>query len=493
MARAGAIGAKRRIVVRVSLGLSTRRVLLGFAWLWAFTGLPSSLVAQELTVGAAQVEITPPRGMRMCGYFFERLNTGTHDPLWAKALVLRQGEVSAALVFCDLIGVPRTVTQRARRDAAIKTGIPAENILVAATHSHTGPLYFDALRDFYHSQALGQLGQDAAEPVDYSAVLAAKIFAAVEAAHKAAKPATLAAGVVQQNGLSFNRRFHLRDGSVVFNPGKLNPNIVRPAGPIDPDLGLIAVRSAAGQTEAVLTLFALHLDTVGGTEYSADYPYYLGRGLQTALGPRVVSLFAAGTCGDINHIDVSHDRPQGGQAEAERIGSALTATATGALAELSTIARPSLAVRRAIVEAPLQTYPPEQLEAARQRLPEVGRRLMPFLEEVETVKIVDLERLGGPNYPLETQVFRLSDEVALVGLPGEVFVELGLAIKAASPFKTTLVIELANDDPAYIPTRKAFAEGSYETVNSRVEAGSGEQLVETAVRLLKELAVAPDK
>ncbi|MFO0900423.1 MAG: neutral/alkaline non-lysosomal ceramidase N-terminal domain-containing protein [Pirellulales bacterium] len=480
--------------MRVSLGLSIQRAFLALACLVAVGGFPGPLLGQELSVGTAQVEITPPRGMRMCGYFFERLNTGTHDPLWAKALVFQQGDVRAALVFCDLIGLPRAVTQRARRDAAIKTGIPADNILVAATHSHTGPLYFDALRDFYHSQAVGHFGQDAAEPVDYSAVLAGKIVAAVEAAHKAAKPATLAAGVAQQRGLSFNRRFHLRDGSVVFNPGKLNPNIVRPAGPIDPDLGLVAVRDAAGQTEAVLAVFALHLDTVGGTDYSADYPFYLERGLQTALGPRVVSLFAAGTCGDINHIDVTHDRPQGGQAEAERIGSALSATATSTLANLPPIANPSLAVRRAIVEAPLQTYPPEQLEAARQRLPEVGRRLMPFLEEVETVKIVDLERLGGqPNYPLETQVFRFSDEVAVVGLPGEVFVELGLAIKAASPFPTTLVIELANDDPAYIPTRKAFAEGSYETVNSRVQSGSGEQLVEAAVRLLKELAVRPDK
>ena len=81
----------------------------------------------------------------------------------------------------------------------------------------------------------------------------------------------------------------------------------------------------------------------------------------------------------------------------------------------------------------------------------------------------------------------LSDETAIVTLPGEVFVELGLAIKAASPFKTTLVIELTNDSPAYIPTKKAFAEGSYEIVNSRIQPGGGEKLVEAAIRLLKEL------
>jgi hypothetical protein len=111
-----------------------------------------------------------------------------------------------------------------------------------------------------------------------------------------------------------------------------------------------------------------------------------------------------------------------------------------------------------------------------------------FLEQVETAKIVDLALRKSDSIPLEVQAFRLSRDVAIVTLPAEVFVELGLAIKRASPFKTTLVIELANDDPAYIPTQKAFAEGSYETVNSRVVPGSGEKMVEAAVKLLKELA-----
>ena len=91
------------------------------------------------------------------------------------------------------------------------------------------------------------------------------------------------------------------------------------------------------------------------------------------------------------------------------------------------------------------------------------------------------------SIPLEVHAYRLGPEVAIVTLPGEVFVEIGLAIKNASPFETTLVIELANDAPGYIPTRQAFAEGSYETVNSRVEPGQGEKMAARALRLLKEL------
>jgi hypothetical protein len=92
---------------------------------------------------------------------------------------------------------------------------------------------------------------------------------------------------------------------------------------------------------------------------------------------------------------------------------------------------------------------------------------------------------------MEVQVFRLSPDVAVVGLPGEVFVDLGLAIRKASPFAVTLVIELCNDAPGYIPTRKAFAEGSYETVNSIIAPGGGELLAEAAERLLKDLAPQP--
>jgi hypothetical protein len=97
-------------------------------------------------------------------------------------------------------------------------------------------------------------------------------------------------------------------------------------------------------------------------------------------------------------------------------------------------------------------------------------------------------REQGPTYPVEVQAFRLGKDLAVVTLPGEIFVELGMAIKRSSPFRTTLVIELANDSIRYVPTERAFGEGSYETVNSLLKPGGGEMMVEAAIRLLKELA-----
>jgi neutral ceramidase len=112
------------------------------------------------------------------------------------------------------------------------------------------------------------------------------------------------------------------------------------------------------------------------------------------------------------------------------------------------------------------------------------------MEKVEAYKTLSLAKCQVESMDLEVQVFRLSDQVAVVGLPGEVFVDLGLAIKQASPFATTLVIELCGDAPGYIPTQKAFKEGSYETVNSRVAPGGGESMVKVVIQLLKELGSA---
>jgi neutral ceramidase len=427
----------------------------------------------------------------MSGYFNERLNTGTHDLLQAKAVVFRQGNQQAALVFCDLIGISLNVSTRAREQAARKTGIPATNILIHGTHSHTGPMYDGALRRHFHDQAVEKNGKDPYEEIDYPAFLIERIVEVVTQAHAGARPVNVLAGIAEQRALSFNRRFHMKDGSVRFNPGKLNPDIVKPAGPIDPDVGILLLKSPDGeQNRAALTVFPLHLDTVGGTEYSADYPFYLERNLRQSLGNEFVSLFGNSTCGDINHVDVTNNAPQKGHEEAGRIGAALAETVRNGLPTLKQIVTPKLAVRSASASVPIQQYSSDEVAQAKQDIFKVGTSQLSFLDQVKATKIMYLQSRPVARLSLEVQVFRLSDDLALVGLPGEVFVDLGLAIKRGSPFARTLVIELCNDVPMYIPTQKAFGEGSYETVNSFVQPGGGEAMVETALKLLKDLKSA---
>lgn len=427
-----------------------------------------------LQVGISVVDITPEEGK-------------VHDPLLAKVLFFRQGDCQAALVVCDQIGVSPGLTSEVRRNTEKQTGIPVAHMAISASHTHTGR---GARKD-----------------------VAQRLVAAIAQAQAGAAPMRLLCGTVsQQETISFNRRFLMKDGTIRFNPGLLNPDIVRPVGPIDPRLSIVLLRKPDGeQPIASLVNFALHLDTVGRyTELSADYPYYLAESLKEKLGGDFVSVFGTGTCGDLNHFDVSRPRPgwtgNTGQTmlipyrpkpttaspsplHAPYIGQALAKTVQSAIAELQDDA-PCLAVRSRTVQAPLATFSEMDLDWAKQ----ATEGQMSFLMRVRAGRIRSLESLRekyGNAMPVEVQVFRLSAKTAVVTLPGEVFVEHGLAIKKASPFANTLVIELANSDEMhYVPTRKAFCEGDYEVVNSRLESGGGEMMVEAAVEMLNQLRVA---
>ncbi len=440
-----------------------------------------------LEAGAAEIDITPPVGYRMAGYFDERISTGVHDPLQAKALMLRQGDTRLAFVFCDLIGLSLHVSANARAHASHLTGIPVSNIVISATHTHTGPLFDDIRRYYFHQAAVAAHGSDPYETIDYPAQLVERLARVVAEAQASLRPAQLQAGVAIQPGLTFNRRFWMQNGKVVFNPGQLNTNIVRPAGPTDPSVGLILARAAGGRYPfAGATVFAMHSDTVGGRLYSADYEDYVQETLRQAFGGSFVSGFALGTCGDLNHINVEKKERTSGFEVAERIGTTLGRTILEAAPGLPIIERPALASRSLALIAPLQPVTPNQLQSAQTMVDKLGDPHTDFYAKVAAVKVLDLHQRGS-SLLMEVQAFRLDADTAIVCLPGEVFVELGLAIKQASPFRRTIVMSICNDRPSYVPTRKAFAEGSYEVNNSRVAPGVGERLVETALTLLRQL------
>ncbi len=443
--------------------------------------------AESLQVGVAEVDITPPVGSRMAGYFNERISTGIHDPLHAKAIVLRQGGTQVALVSCDLIGVSLSQTSKARAEASERTGIPVKNIVICATHTHTGPLFDGALRDYFHQEATQGGATDPHEAVYYPPFLVDHLVRVIVAAQRNLRPAELDAGIAKQAGLSFNRRYWMKDGTVRFNPGQLNPDIVRPAGPIDPDVGIVLARDAQTKKPFVgLTVFAVHSDTTGGTLFSADYEYYLEQTLQGAFGKDYMSVYGLGTCGDLNHINVKKKEPTSGPEVAGHIGRTLGRTVLAAVPSLQAITRPELAVRSTTFQVPFREVTPAQVTEAQAVMRKFADHGTPFLDKVAAVRVLDLEKIG-PTWPMEVQVIRLDAKTAIVCLPCEIFAELGLAIKRASPFPRTLVIEICNDRPSYVPTDKAFAEGSYEVTNARVKPGAGKLLVAAAEKLLGEL------
>lgn len=446
-------------------------------------GVPSGSAA-PFQAGTAVIDMTPPVGYRMSGYFHERLSTGVKDPLLAKAIVFSQEETIAALVLCDIIAIAPEVSAECRRLIADQLGIPAANVSVAATHSHTGPLYWGALRNHFHETAVAREGSDPYETFDYPAFLVQQIVAAVDQAQQNLEAVRLSAGSGSEDRIAFNRRFLMKNGRAKTWIGLNHPEVVGVAGPIDPEVGLIRFDSASnGKPLASITCYALHLDTLGGTEYSADYPYYLQQALTKATNDQFVSLFGIGACGDINHVDTTSKERN----KTDRIGRLLAESVAKALPDLQPVAVPSLAVAHAVVNVPKQEYSAEQIAQAKKEMVQVGDGKVPFPKRVEAYKITALQDYPGDLLPLEIHVFRLSSDVAIVTLPGEVFVDLGLQIKSSSPFKTTLVIELANDAPGYIPTSKAFVEGGYEVINSRIAPGGGEVMAKAAIGLLREV------
>lgn len=431
----------------------------------AFWLAEAAVAGQVLRAGAALVRITPPGPQPLAGYFRPRLSTGTHDDLHAKALVLDDGATRIAMVACDLIWIPAPVVEQARRLVEAQTGIPSGRVLISATHTHTAP------------EIAG----------DYAEWLPRRIAESVASAAGQLRPARIAAAAGAEAALVFNRRFFMTDGTVGWNPGKRNPKIVAPAGPVDPRVSVVTLDAEDGAPIATLVNYALHLDTVGGTELSADYPYTLSRLVSCARGGGL-TIFSLGCAGNVNHYDVSDPRPQKGHAEASRIGTVLAGQVIRTLPSLTQAARPRLRTARTVLSLDPVPHTPEELAWSRAIAArwDQGENL-PFLDIVKARRILDLEARGRTVCQAEVMVAAAGGDIAWVGLPGEIFVELGLDIQRASPFRHTVVVSLANGSLGYFPNRKAWKEGNYEVVTARCAESSGEALVKAALDLLQEL------
>ncbi len=438
--------------------------------------------AAQIRVGTSAVKITPPLGCAMAGYFYNRGAEAVHDDLYAKAIVMECDGARAALVVCDLIQIPREVTEKVRTVVGNDPGIPGVNVMISATHAHTGPV-MGSDADSHNLQ-----GEMRTITTGYFQSLPGRIADSVRLAAQNMKAAKVSAAAGREESLGFNRRFFMKDGTVGWNPGKRNPNILRAAGPVDPQVPVVYFETEEGKPLATYVNFAMHLDTVGGLEFSADYPYTLSRLLGAVKGQEMLTLFSIGTAGNVNHIDVSDAGAQSGHSEAARIGTVLAAEVLKTYKRLQLVSAGRIQCADEFVELPLSASNPRDLNWARSVAAKFGKDgAAPFMDQVRADKIMAVASRQGKPISGEVQVITLGEQIAWVGLPGEVFVELGMAIKRASPYALTIVVELANEDIGYVPNREAYPQGAYEPVSARVAAGSGEMLVDTAARLLREL------
>ncbi len=436
-----------------------------------------------LQVGFGVGDITPDVGMEMPGGFFKRKGTGVRDKLLAVACVIHDGAKTVALVGIDTLFITRPTVDAARRAITRATKIPGEHILIGANHTHSG------------GPIATCLGADE-DPV-YLARVEKGIVQAVSQGWNTLHAAEIGIGTGEEKGISFNRRFLMRDGREITHPGKPgtphHKEIVAVAGPMDPDVGVLAVR-APGNPDKVLGVvvsFACHSTVVGGSEFSPDYAAYLRKHLQAHYGAEVPVCFLLGPCGDITQVDNLSVGKQFGPEYANLMGLKLAGETIRVITRMDWLKTAPLAIA---LETPLLSIRPDpDAEAERPAFglgSDASREQKIEAAYANERKLVAEMRRKSPRIPCEVQAIRIGP-LGIATNGAEYFCEYGLRIKKASPFTPTWVVSLANEWIGYVPTAQAFVGGGYEprtARSSKMSIETGQRLLEAALRALTRVA-----
>ncbi len=431
--------------------------------------------APPLQAGFARADITPPVGAQIPGGFNKNISKGVRDPLWVEAAVFVNASTALAVVGVDTLMIPDDVVAEARREAERLSGIPAAHILIAASHTHSG------------GPAVDCLGSER-DPA-YCRTLAQQTAQAVAEARRNAVPARVGAGLGYEDSVSFNRRFRMKDGSVRTHPGRMNPDIVEPEGPMDPDVAVIAVESAEGELLGCIVNHALHATVVGGSEFSPDWPGYMRQTIRGGIGREIGVVFLNGACGDVTQVDNRNPRaPEFGEAWGRRIGAILGAEALKVLARMEYSADAPLAVAVETLQLPIRDLSESDEALVARETPASGLGASQNESYLREAAMVRAMKAASPTVPVEVQAIRIGS-AAIVTNPAEFFCALGLAIKADSPWRPTLVAELANGYVGYVPTAEAFG-GGYEVRTARssfLDPIAGGEIVAASLRVLRRL------
>lgn len=427
----------------------------------------------KLRAGAARVNITPYMGINLSGFGNRtKGSVGVYDDLYAKALVMDNENIKIGVVSCDLLNLDESSVASIREKAHKLTGIDGENILISTTHTHSGPLV-SPLRGF------GALDRE------WVNVLEKKIAGAVAIADSKLQEASIGAGKGRAE-INVNRR-QRRDDRVVLG--------VNPAGAIDYELGVVRIDDLNRRPLCIIANYACHPVVLGGDNYliSADYPGCAMTLVERVYGGDIVAMFINGTAGDLNPLG------RGTFHEVERAGTILGAEVLKVCEGIDTSPGAELRAAKEKVDLKSGELPSEAglEDIIRRRKSEIaasGREYDPGREIVLAwaEDALMMVRRGRKNaiVPVEVQVLRLGD-IVLAGIPGEVFVEIGLGIKEGSPYEHTLVAGYTNGCIGYMPTKKAFQEGGYETHYAYmlygiypVDEDVAEKMISSALKLI---------
>ncbi len=472
-----------------------RSCLVAASWV-ALTFSVGSLRAADapplLKVGFAETDITPELGMEKPGGYGKAYCKTVQDPCKVRAAVFDDGKKRVALVGIDALVIRRQTADKARQLIQQRCGIPAEAVLIGASHSHSsGPTGMILPGEYDGADDLAkQLAYEKSSCSDakYLERVVEQIAAAVCDADAKRAEALCGVGSGHEDKVAFNRRFHMKNGLTFTHPGKRNPDIVKPAGPIDPEVGVVGAWSKDGKLLGCIVNYACH-GTTPASGFSANWIYYLEQAIRGVMGPDTVVVFLQGDCGDITQVDNLSAYPNvdgpivGGRVGAEAVKVLLT-MARGPMGPLDAKAR--------VLDVGQRVPTPERVSQCRELVKKdpqtVGATEWTFAKEI--VLLDSLLKHGTLEKP-EVQAIQIGPAV-FVSNSAEMFVEYGLDLKAKSPFPFTFPVELANGCVGYVPTEKALGEGGggYETrltSYSHLEVAAGRKMLDASLELVRQM------
>lgn len=451
--------------------------------------------APPFKAGFAERDITPKIGMEQPGGYGKAYHRTFHDPCKVRAGVFDDGAKRVAIVGLDALGLRRPSVLAARQGIAAKCGIPAECVLISASHSHSsGPTGMILPGEYDHASPLVQklaYEQSSCADADYLAHVEKQIIEAVVEANERRVEARCGAGVGHEDKVAFNRRFRMRSGLAQTHPRQGNPDIVEAAGPIDPDVGVIGAWDKAGKLLGCVVNYACHATTSpGGT--SANYIYYLEQAVRGMLGEKAIVVFLPGASGDVTQVDnLSPFVLRSGEPSAELVGGRIGAEAVKTLLLMDRGSLAPLAAKSKVWN--IRRRPPrgERVKRALEIVEQGSKGDATELTFAKETVLLDALLRKEPQVEVEVQAVQVGP-VVLVTDPAEYFCQFGLDIKAGSKFPITLPVSLANGCVGYVPTEEAFGPrgGGYETrltSYSNLEISAGRQMADTGIALANQL------
>ena len=415
-----------------------------------------------MKAGFSRVDITPPLGLPISGYFRKRPAAGVLDPLEINAIAVSDGDSTAVIMAADIAIISRDRCEIIRERIAKSCGLPKENIFVAALHQHT------SLRiSFAHLMPDMMSDFDSFDDDNYIEMLYRRFCDAAQMAIDDMKAATLSVGIRETaEPISFIRRYFMKDGSIVTNPGLYDPSeIDRPNGTSDNNVRLIKF-SREGAKDIALINFSTHPDVVSGDKYSADWCGFARRFVEADI-ENTHCMLLVGAQGDTNHLDFIGGR-RTGYDHSRFMGRQIADAVIAMWNETEAVAGDGLEAKNEIVQ--LKTVDIDEakiLEAEAYCAEyEAGKiNIREHLAEVAEAKRIYHSR-STPKYKAVTMSLINIGGASIVGFGGEPFTEYAEKVRNMAPDRFVINVCCANGSVNYFPTAKAYEEGGYEAKSS---------------------------